>query len=212
CASDILDPARASGATPLLADRNAIAPTLFHRLAERAAEAGLAFVDGSISGCPPRPGGDTMLFLSGVRAEQLAGYPADGLRRRVVGPEPGTASAVKMCTASVYKGTTAVWAQALQTAETLGVLDVVLADLIEEYPDEVAGAARRIAVAASKSGRFVGEMEQIAATQAAVGASAELFDGMAAVYARLSRTPLASLSPEEARDLYDLADVLSRLS
>jgi len=211
CATDILEAARASGAMPVLADLNAISPGLVQGIAERAAETGLAFVDGSISGGPPRPGGDTMLFLSGERAEELAGHPADGLRRRVVGDEAGTASAVKMCTASVYKGTTALWAQALQTAETLGVLDVVLADLAEEYADEVAGAARRIAVAASKSGRFVGEMEQIAATQGAAGASAELFEAMAAVYARLSRSPLGAWSPEEARDLDDLADVLRRL-
>ena len=55
----------------------------------------------------------------------LADLPGEGLRTRVVGDRPGQASAVKMCTASVYKGTTALWAQALQTADALGVLDVV---------------------------------------------------------------------------------------
>ena len=100
-----------------------------------------------------------------------------------------------MCTASVYKGTTAVWMQALQTARRLGVLDVVLADLAEAYPDQVATAAGRLATAASKSGRFVAEMEQIALTQAAAGASPELFAGMAAVYARLARTPAGRHGP-----------------
>lgn len=42
-------------------------------------------------------------------------------------------------------------------------------------------------------------------------ASPELFAGMAAVYARLSATPLAALTPEEARDLTDLEAVLARL-
>ena len=54
-------------------------------------------------------------------------------------------------------------------------------------------------------------MEQISATQEAAGASPELFAGMAAVYARLSTTPLAALTPEEARDLTDLEAVLARL-
>ncbi len=142
----------------------------------------------------------------------LAAWPADGIRARVVGDRVGTASAVKMCTASVYKGTTAVWAQALQTAHALGVLDVVLADLAEEHPDQVATAARRIGVATSKAHRFVGEMEQIAHTQAAAGASGELFAGMAAVYRRLAATDLAALPPERAADLTDLAAVLQRLS
>ena len=54
-------------------------------------------------------------------------------------------------------------------------------------------------------------MEQISATQGAAGASPELFAGMAAVYARLSTTSLADLTPEQARDLTDLEDVLGRL-
>lgn len=152
-----------------------------------------------------------MLFLAGERAEEIAGLAAKGLRTRVVGDRVGQASAVKMCTASVYKGTTALWAQALQTAEALGVTDIVLDDLAEEYPETAARAARMIAVATSKSGRFVAEMEQIADTQAAAGASGELFAGMGAVYTRLSRTDLAALSAEEATALTDLADVLDRL-
>ena len=202
----------AGGARPVLADLNAVSPVTMASLEQRAGAAGFALVDGAISGGPPRPGGETVLYLSGPRADLLAGLPAAGLRTRVVGEGVGTASAVKMCTASVYKGTTALWAQALETAHAHGVLDVVLDDLGEEYPDAVAGAARRIAVATSKADRFVGEMEQIAETQAGAGASRELFDGMAAVYRRLSETGLAALSPEAAADLDDLPRVLRRLS
>ena len=170
-AADVLESvlAAAPGSTPVYADLNAVSPALVESLADRAAEPWLPFVDGSISGGPPAPGGDTLVYLSGAQATVLAALPSDGIRRRVVGERPGTASAVKMCTASVYKGTTLVWLQALATAYRLGVLDHVLADLGEEFPDEVAGAARRLAMAASKSGRFVGEMEQIAATQGARG-------------------------------------------
>jgi 3-hydroxyisobutyrate dehydrogenase-like beta-hydroxyacid dehydrogenase len=208
----ILDAARRAGVTPLVADLNAVSPATARELAAMAALAGHEFVDGAISGGPPAPGDDTMLYLSGARAAVLADVTADGLRTSVVGSEPGLASAVKMCTASVYKGTTALWAQALQTAHAHGVLDVVLADLTEAFPGTAAHAGRLIAVATSKSERFVAEMEQIAATQGAAGASPELFEGMAAVYSRLSRTPLAELSPEEARDLTDLEEVLSRLA
>ena len=210
-ATEIFATARAARRRPLFADLNAISPDLVGSLAAAATAAGLAFVDGSISGGPPRPGGDTMLYLSGVRAAELAELPADGLRRRVVGDQPGIASAVKMCTASVYKGTTAVWVQALETAQRLGVLEVVLADLAEEFPDQVARAAERVALATSKSGRFVAEMDQIALTQGGVGACPELFAGMAAVYRRLSGTPLGALSPEEARAVGDLSEVLDRL-
>jgi 3-hydroxyisobutyrate dehydrogenase-like beta-hydroxyacid dehydrogenase len=196
---------------PVLADLNAVSPDTMAELEVRAAGAGFDLVDGSISGGPPSPGGDTLVYLSGQRAGLLADVAADGIRARVVGDRVGTASAVKMCTASVYKGTTAVWAQALQTAYALGVLDVVLDDLREEHVDEVARAGRRIAVSTSKAQRFVGEMEQISATQQAAGASGELFAGMAAVYRRLATTDLATLSPEDAAALTDLETVLGRL-
>jgi 3-hydroxyisobutyrate dehydrogenase-like beta-hydroxyacid dehydrogenase len=48
---------------------------------------------------------------------------------RVVGAEIGLASAVKMSTASVYKGTVALLAHALAAARANGVLDVVVEDL-----------------------------------------------------------------------------------
>lgn len=213
-ATTVLDDviAAAGSARPLLVDLNAVSPATMTALDDRARTAGLRLVDGSISGGPPRPGGDTMVYLSGPDADPLASLPADGIRTRVVAGGVGSASAVKMCTASVYKGTTAIWTQALQTAAALGVLDVVLDDLAEEHPDQVAGAARRVAVAASKAERFVGEMEQIATTQAAAGVSGELFAAMATVYRRLADTDLAALPPEQAADLTDLTAVLRRLT
>lgn len=209
--ADILAAARRTTARPVVADLNAVSPATVEHLADLAGEAGLALVDGSISGPPPKPGGATMLYLSGARVGVLADLPGEGLRTRVVGDRPGQASAVKMCTASVYKGTTALWAQALQTADVLGVLDVVVDDLAEEFPGTAAAAGHLIALATSKSARFVGEMEQIAATQGAAGASPELFEAMAAVYRRLATTPLARLTPEQAVALRDLDEVLARL-
>jgi len=203
--------AAAGDARPLLADLNAVSPGTMAGLQQRARAAGFDLVDGSISGGPPTPGGDTMVYLSGSRAGEIASLPANGIRSRVVGDEVGTASAVKMCTASVYKGTTALWAQALQTAYAEGVLDIVIDDLQEAFPGQLPGVGRRIAIATSKSARFVGEMEQIALTQRAAGASGELFEAMAAVYRRLASTGLAELSPEEAADLTELEAVLRRL-
>lgn len=211
----ILAAAHRTGTTPLVLDANAVSPTTVDGLAMRAADAGCAFVDGAVSGAPPRPGADpsasTMVYLSGERAGWVAGLARDGFRTRVVGPEPGQASGVKMCTASVYKGTAALWLQALQTARALGVTDVVLADLAESEPARAGQAGRSIAVAASKSDRFVAEMEQIAQTQGAAGASPELFAGMAAVYARVAGTELARLAPEAAQAMDDLDTVLALL-
>lgn len=199
-----------SGARPLVADLNAIAPATVAAIAEELAAVGVDVVDGSISGPPPWKRG-TRLYLSGARAHEVAELPLDGVERVVVGAELGSASAVKMSTASVYKGSSALLAQALLTAQENGVLEHVLADLEAGAPELVANVERRLAGAASKSARYVGEMREIAATQAAAGLTPRLFEGFAEAYAALASSELARLSPEEAPRAAALAEVLARL-
>jgi 3-hydroxyisobutyrate dehydrogenase-like beta-hydroxyacid dehydrogenase len=198
-----------TNAMPLVADLNAVSPATVADLAQLLGA--LELVDGSISGPPPRPGGRTTLYLAGRRAGELATLPSPGLEPRVVGTEVGLASAVKMCTASVYKGHVAVFVHALLTARANGVLEPVLADLEDSYPDLVARAGVAVARAAAKAGRYVGEMREIEATQAAAGLPPELFAGMAEVYAALAL--VHDGFPPEAVDIdAPLERVLDRLS
>jgi 3-hydroxyisobutyrate dehydrogenase-like beta-hydroxyacid dehydrogenase len=158
--------------------------------------------DGSISGPPPADEGTTRIYLSGPRAAAVAALPFDGVEAIVVGNEIGLASAVKMSTASVYKGSVALLAQALRSAEHYGVLAHDLDEL-------AAGAGRRIARAAAKAERYIGAMHEISAAQEAAGLDPALFEAMAKVYAEIASTPLGQAAPEEAAS--DLADVLARL-
>ena len=203
--------AREVGRAPLFADLNAIAPATTARIADELREDGVEVVDGSISGPPPRSPGTTRLYLSGSRAEEIASLPFDGVDRIVVGADVGSASAVKMSTASVYKGSTALLVQALLAAHANGVLEHVLADLRTASPELVANVERRLGNAAAKSGRYVGEMREIAATQSAAGLTPALFEAMAEVYATLARTPVASTSPEEIASDVSLEELLDAL-
>jgi 3-hydroxyisobutyrate dehydrogenase-like beta-hydroxyacid dehydrogenase len=203
--------AREQSAHPLVVDLNAVAPETARRMAESARAAGCDFVDGSISGPPPRRGGTTRVYLAGERAHEVAALPFEGVERIVVGARVGAASAVKMSTASVYKGTTAVLAQALLAADANGVLEHVMADLGQGAPELVSHVERRLATAATKSGRYVGEMRQIAASQAAAGLTPALFAAMAEIYTSLSETPLAAVSPEDVPRELPLSHVLEGL-
>ncbi len=185
-ARDIAAAATRTRASPLVADLNAVSPATVAKLQQLLAGAGLDLVDGSISGPPPRAAGGTRLYLSGQRAGEIAALEAPGLVARVVGDEPGRASAVKMCTASVYKGHVALLVHALLTARAHGVVDEVLDDLSGSYPELVERANVVVARAAAKAGRYVGEMHEIEATQAAAGLPASLFAGMADVYGALA--------------------------
>ena len=126
--------------------------------------------------------------------------------------EMGLASAVKMCTGSVYKGYTALLAQALATAHAHGVLEQVLDDLHDSFPRQIDGAARLLAVSTTKADRYVGEMREIATTQASAGLPAELFEAMAEVYSRLAQTELARESPESIADAPVLEDILEQIA
>ena len=142
-AADIAAAARRVDADPLVADLNAIAPATARAIETRLAGSGLELVDGSISGGPPRPDGSTRVYLSGARARELAALPAPGIEAHLVGTEVGIASAVKMSTASVYKGTVGLLAHALLAAHANGVLSFVLDDLRDSYPELVERAAHR---------------------------------------------------------------------
>ena len=198
-----------TGTRPVYLDANAVSPTTVDSINDLLDAAGLDMTDGSISGGPPVPGGATTLYLSGPHAARwdLSG---PGLAAVEVSPRLGDASAVKMCTASVYKGLSALLTQALGTADEHGVTPFVTADLHGSFPDSVDDAGRLIALAATKAHRFVGEMRQIAQTQGDAGMRPELFEAMAVVWQAVAATPLAQHSPEDVTHP-ELADVLRDL-
>jgi 3-hydroxyisobutyrate dehydrogenase-like beta-hydroxyacid dehydrogenase len=189
-ATSIAAAARRTGAGPLVADLNAISPATVDIVAERLAP--LELVDGSISGAPPTVAPGARIYFSGPRAASFVGLPWRGVQPILVGPKIGSASAVKMSTASVYKGLTGLYAQAMRSADHYGVLDTVLADLLESELDPV----RAVAVAATKAHRFVDEMREISAAQAGAGLTPDLFAAFAQIYANIAETPLAQGDPE----------------
>ena len=143
------------------------------------------------------PQGRRSSTSSGARAAEIASLPAPGLELRVVGDRIGMASAIKMSTASFYKGQTALLAQALRAARANGVLEFVLDDLRRNYPELVDDAPRMLQSIAAKSGRYVAEMREIAATQEQAGLTPDLFAALATVFLQLSETEAARLAPEQ---------------
>lgn len=201
----------AGGARPVVVDLNAVSPGTAREIASLLGAAGIDAVDGAISGPPPVSSGTTRIYLSGPLAETFAALPLDGVERVVVGGDPGLASAVKMCTASVYKGRVALLAQALRTARAYGVVEHVLDDLVETGLADRGHTGATLARASAKAWRYVAEMEEIAATQEAAGLTPDLFRALAVVYRDLAERAVAG-APEEVEDSVALETVLDRLS
>jgi 3-hydroxyisobutyrate dehydrogenase-like beta-hydroxyacid dehydrogenase len=204
-AESVAEAARRTGVTPLVVDMNAIAPSTLTSVQSVLGSLGL--VDGSISGGPPSVVDGTHLYFSGPRADEVAGLPWTGVVTRVISGDVGRASALKMCTASIYKGTAALWAQAMVTASHNGVLDEFFADVRRNVPALPEDVAR----AATKAHRYVGEMREIASTQAAAGLTADLFEAMAQVWHRVSTGSLATHDPETIDITMPVVDVVAGL-
>jgi 3-hydroxyisobutyrate dehydrogenase-like beta-hydroxyacid dehydrogenase len=206
-AQTIANAARESGARPVVADLNAISPTTMAKVA--ATWDGLPVVDGSISGPPPTAAAGARVYLSGVRAADVAALPwGEWVRPVVLGTPIGSASALKMCTASVYKGLNGLVMQAMRVAGRHGVLDQVLADLGGNGLDRSAA----VTIAATKADRYVDEMREIAATQSEAGLPPALFEAFAEIYAHVARTSLASGDPESADTTLTPSEIVRRLT
>jgi len=174
-----------AGFEGVFVDANAVAPATVRELAAVVQAGGADFVDGGIIGSPPRRAGTTRLYLSGPRAESVAGLFADSvIDARVVSGQVGTASALKMTYAAWTKGTAALLIAIGELARTHDVEAALLGEWrlsLPELPERSERAARS---AQAKAWRWVGEMEEIAATFAA----AELPDGFHRAAAEVFRS------------------------
>lgn len=172
----------------LYVDANAVSPATAREVARIVTAGGAGYVDGGIIGPPPARPGDTRLYLSGPQAPQVAALLAGtALTAVVIGGEPGAASAVKMAYAAWTKGTAALLLAARALARAEGVEETLLTEWAQSQPSlpgRSLGAARS---AASKGWRWTGEMEEIAASMAAVGLPGGFHRAAAEVYRRVPR-------------------------
>jgi 3-hydroxyisobutyrate dehydrogenase-like beta-hydroxyacid dehydrogenase len=186
-AEQVADAVARLGFTGLYLDANAIAPHTMRRIAERLQAAGASVVDGGIVGPPARKRGATILYLSGERAAEVAAlFGESALQTHVLGAEPGEASAVKMAFAAWTKGSSALLLAVRALAHAQGAEAGLLHAWSRFAPELAARAQATAANTAPKAWRFVGEMEEIAATFEAAGLPPGFHQAAAEVYARLA--------------------------
>lgn len=182
----------------LFVDANAVAPVTVRAVAAIVAKAGVGMVDGGLVGPPPSEGGSTRLYLSGPRAEDVAGLFTSGALSAVeIDGGIGAASALKMVFAAWTKGSAALMLEVAAAAKAHGVYQPLLAEWAISRPQMAAQVERAAGNAAPKAWRWKGEMEEIAATMAEKGLPAGMPLGAAEIFRRLGefkdRAPAPSL-------------------
>ncbi len=194
------------------ADCNAVAPQTARQLDAIITDAGGRFVDASIIGPPPRTPGATRFYASGPCMGAFEELSQFGLDVRPLGAEIGQASAIKMCYASLTKGLTALSTVLLTAAEVMGVSDALRAEFQLSQSALYERMERGLPTMPPKSRRWIGEMEEIAATFAHVGLTPKIHEGAADTYRFIGETALADLSPEDRDAFPSLVEMIASLA
>ena len=170
-----------TGRSPIYVDANAVSPSTVYAIADRLGPDRV--VDGAIIGPPAWERGHTVLWLAGAAAAEVAalfaGSPFDA---RVLGPDLGTASALKACFALQSKALPAIWLEMAAAARGFGVEKELRGEL-ERNGVDFAAALAGAGGGAAKAWRWAGEMDEAADAVAAAG----LPDGFSRAAAEIYR-------------------------
>ena len=202
---------RGMASAPPFVDCNAVSPQSARVMSEIIGEAGGRFIDGSIIGGPPGRGASPRIYISGPGSRIMAELDGKGIEVRLMGDEVGRASAIKMCYAAGTKGTTALHTALLTAAEAMGVLEELAAELRSSQPDVYKRMEGQVPSLPISAGRWIGEMEEIAAAFDHVGVTPGFHQGAAAMFRLLAQTPFAVETPETRDSSRTLDETIASL-
>jgi 3-hydroxyisobutyrate dehydrogenase-like beta-hydroxyacid dehydrogenase len=162
-------------------DANALAPATTRRLGAKFRH----FVDGGIIGPPPSATRRTRLYIAGQRAAEIATlFAGTAVDARILSDVVGDASALKMVYAAWTKGTAALLLAIREVARAEGIEEELLEEWRGFEPELLEQWEHAAGSAAAKGWRWVGEMEEIAATFAAAGQPDGFHRAAAEIYRR----------------------------
>ncbi len=203
-AEEVAQSVAALGFAGLYVDANAVARATARRVGEAIGKGGASFVDGAIIGPPVTKPGRTRLYLSGAGADVVAGlFSGSMLDARVIDGDPGAASALKMTYAAWTKGSDALILAIRALAAREGVDEALLEEWATSQPNLPGKSERAASVAAPKGWRYVGEMEEIAASFEAAGLPAGFHQAAADLYSRLAPFKDRSDPGPEVKEVLD---------
>lgn len=195
-ATEIAAAMREAGKTPVYVDCNAISPATARAAGDAISAAGAVFIDAGIIGLAPGKGGGTRFYVSGTDVSAMLALDGKGFEVISLGDEVGRASAMKMVYAALTKGTWTLQTAVMLAAEKLGLTEELTAEFAFSQKPALDSMRARIPRLPADSGRWIGEMEEIAATFADAGVTSGFHDGAADIFRVLAQTPFAAETRE----------------
>ena len=188
-AEEVARAMKSTGCHPVFADCNAVSPATSRRIGRIICEAGGHYLDASIIGPPPGKGQPPRFYVSGSNAAVLGQLDGRGIAVKWIGSDIGRASAIKMCYAGLTKGTLALHAAVLTSAEALGLSEELRSELAYSQ-GQALKAMEQVKRVPAKAFRWIAEMEEIARTFGSVGVAPEIHSGAAEVFRMVAESDL----------------------
>ena len=184
-----------TGAKPAFADCNAVSPDTAREMGEIIEGVGGRYIDAGIIGGPPGTASPPRFYASGPHESVLGELDGKGIIVPLLGGEVGRASAIKMCYASMTKGASALETAALVAAYRLGLSSELESELASSRAAALAQMQSLIELP-GKAFRWIGEMEEIAATFESVGVTGHFHHGAAEIFRMVADSSLGDERPE----------------
>ena len=205
-----------SSKTPTyFADCNAVSPQSALAMAEVINQAGGKFIDGGIIGTAPTKGDTPRFYVSGHDASVVMELDGRGIIVKAIGNKVGQASGIKMCYAALTKGTNTLHVALLTAASRMGLTDDLRKEFEFSQKSHLAAMEKGISRLPANAHRWIGEMEEIAATFENLGVTPNFHKGAAEIYKMLNSTPFAKESPEtidKDRTTWDTIEAVSKIA
>ena len=205
-----------SSKTPTyFADCNAVSPQSALAMAEVINQAGGKFIDGGIIGTAPTKGDTPRFYVSGPDASLVMELDGRGIIVKAIGNNVGQASGIKMCYAALTKGTNTLHVALLTAASRMGLTDDLRKEFEFSQKSHLAAMEKGISRLPANAHRWIGEMEEIAATFENLGVTPNFHKGAAEIYKMLNSTPFAKESPEtidKDRTTWETIEAVSKIA
>ncbi len=195
-AEAVADAMAATGAHLVYVDCNAISPELSKQVGVAIEGAGGAYIDAGIIGTAPGKAKPPRFYVSGVDTSPMEALDGKGIEVMALAGGIGAASGMKMCYAGLTKAKWTLHTAVLMTAQKLGLSEALLEEFAHSQQEELKSMKFMVSRLPADSGRWIGEMEEIAATFRDSGVPTGFHEGATDIFRILSETPFASETRE----------------
>ena len=162
------------------------------------------YIDGSIIGTAPNDTYKPNLYISGKYANDIESLKSQAFKIINLGRNLEAASSIKMCYASLTKGTNALWISLLLLSEKLNIFNELIKEFDYSQKESLIKMKNQIPKLPSKSGRWIAEMREIASTYKSQSLHSGSFDNSSYIYNLLSMM--------ENKNIKDLSDIIEKLN